>query len=47
MLECLIFSGDTLFIGGCGRMFEGTADQMNTALNDVLASLPDDTVKIF
>lgn len=29
---------------GCGRFFEGTAQEMHTALNEVLASLPDDTV---
>ena len=29
---------------GCGRFFEGSAEEMNTALNKTLASLPDDTV---
>lgn len=38
-----VFTGDTLFIGGCGRFFEGTPEQMNTSLNETLASLPDDT----
>ena len=28
---------------GCGRFFEGTAAEMHRALNEVLASLPDDT----
>jgi len=28
---------------GCGRFFEGTAEEMDTALNKTLASLPDDT----
>ncbi len=28
---------------GCGRFFEGTAEEMHTALNKTLASLPDDT----
>ncbi len=28
-----VFSGDTLFTGGCGRMFEGTAPQMYHSLN--------------
>lgn len=37
-----LFCGDTLFSGGCGRLFEGTAEQMTTSLNK-LASLPDDT----
>ncbi|KAK5094305.1 Cytoplasmic glyoxalase II [Exophiala xenobiotica] len=44
--ERAVFTGDTLFIGGCGRFFEGTATEMNTALNKTLASLPDDT-KVF
>ena len=38
-----VFTGDTLFIGGCGRFFEGTPAEMNTALNEILAKLPDDT----
>ncbi|PWN32522.1 Metallo-hydrolase/oxidoreductase [Meira miltonrushii] len=39
-----VFTGDTLFISGCGRFFEGTAEEMDTALNKTLASLPGDTV---
>ncbi|KAF7941339.1 hypothetical protein EAE99_000976 [Botrytis elliptica] len=39
-----IFTGDTLFHGGCGRFFEGTAEEMHTALNKTLAAVPDDTV---
>ncbi|KXN90517.1 Hydroxyacylglutathione hydrolase, mitochondrial [Leucoagaricus sp. SymC.cos] len=38
-----VFTGDTLFIGGCGRFFEGTADEMNRALK-YLGSLPDKTI---
>jgi len=38
-----VFSGDTLFIAGCGRFFEGTAEQMHRSLS-YLGSLPDDTV---
>jgi len=38
-----LFTGDTLFIGGCGRFFEGTAEQMHHALCEVIASLPLDT----
>jgi hydroxyacylglutathione hydrolase len=34
-----VFSGDTLFAMGCGRMFEGTADQMWKSLGR-LKSLP-------
>jgi len=41
-----VFTGDTLFIGGCGRFFEGTPEQMHTALNKTLGSLPEDT-KVF
>jgi len=36
--------GDTLFAGGCGKFFEGTADQMYKALIEVLGSLPEATV---
>ncbi|KAF4981117.1 hypothetical protein FZEAL_3024 [Fusarium zealandicum] len=39
-----VFTGDTLFIGGCGRFFEGSAAEMHEALNKRLAVLPDDTV---
>ena len=38
----LLFSGDTLFAAGCGRMFEGTAEQMHASLQR-LAALPDTT----
>jgi hydroxyacylglutathione hydrolase len=37
-----LFCGDTLFAGGCGRLFEGTPAQMLDSLNK-LAALPDDT----
>ncbi|WP_342621133.1 hydroxyacylglutathione hydrolase [Rhodoferax sp. GW822-FHT02A01] len=38
----LLFCGDTLFSGGCGRLFEGTPAQMLASL-DSLAALPDTT----
>lgn len=38
----LLFCGDTLFSGGCGRLFEGTPAQMLGSL-DRLAALPGDT----
>lgn len=38
----LLFCGDTLFSGGCGRLFEGTPAQMLASL-DTLAALPDTT----
>ena len=39
-----VFTGDTLFLGGCGRFFEGDGAQMNEALNVKLGALPDETV---
>ncbi|MET1254671.1 hydroxyacylglutathione hydrolase [Aliikangiella maris] len=39
----LLFPGDTLFSGGCGRVFEGTPTQMWQSLQK-LASLPEDTL---
>lgn len=39
----VLFCGDTLFSGGCGRLFEGTPEQMLTSL-DRLAALPAETV---
>mgnify|MGYP000072348758 CR=1 FL=1 len=38
----LLFCGDTLFVGGCGRLFEGTPAQMHQSLGR-LAALPGDT----
>jgi hydroxyacylglutathione hydrolase len=40
--EGAVFTGDTLFAGGCGRLFEGDAAQMMRSLGK-LAVLPDDT----
>jgi hydroxyacylglutathione hydrolase len=37
-----LFCGDTLFAGGCGRLFEGTPVQMVASLSK-LRSLPDNT----
>ena len=37
-----LFCGDTLFACGCGRLFEGTAQQMYASLAK-LAALPDET----
>jgi len=37
-----LFCGDTLFACGCGRLFEGTAEQMYASLQKLL-SLPNDT----
>lgn len=38
----ILFCGDTLFSGGCGRLFEGTPEQMLDSLN-AFKSLPHDT----
>lgn len=43
--EQTLFCGDTLFYAGCGRIFEGTPEQMYSSLQK-LAALPDDT-KVF
>jgi hydroxyacylglutathione hydrolase len=40
--EKLLFCGDTLFVAGCGRLFEGTPQQMYASLQR-LAALPGDT----
>ena len=41
--EKLIFTGDTLFSLGCGKIFEGTYEQMFLSLNK-LKKLPEDTM---
>ena len=40
--EKVIFTGDTLFSMGCGRVFEGTYSQMFNSLNRI-KDLPEDT----
>ncbi len=42
-----LFVGDTLFGGGCGRLFEGTPEQMHTSLQQQIAKLPDETKVYF
>ena len=39
----LVFTGDTLFLMSCGRLFEGTAEEMWSSLTKVM-SLPEDTL---
>ncbi len=41
--SAVLFSGDTLFSMGCGRLFEGTAAQMWDSLQKISA-LPDETM---
>ncbi len=38
----MLFCGDTLFSAGCGRLFEGTAEQMHASLSR-FAALPEAT----
>ena len=40
--NAVLFCGDTLFAGGCGRIFEGTPQQMYTSLAKI-AALPSNT----
>lgn len=40
--EGALFCGDTLFLSGCGRLFEGTANQLYASLS-TLANLPGET----
>ena len=39
----VVFTGDTLFGAGCGRIFDGTAEQLYTSLQRI-ARLPDETL---
>ena len=38
-----LFTGDTLFIGGCGRVFQGTHEQLYNSLKTI-SYLPNDTL---
>lgn len=38
-----VFTGDTLFVAGCGKFFEGSPDQMYKALIEILGKLPGNT----
>ncbi|DAZ98741.1 TPA: hypothetical protein N0F65_003797 [Lagenidium giganteum] len=39
LCDDVLFTGDTLFIAGCGRFFAGTPAEMHHALNEVVAPL--------
>ncbi|MBF0287350.1 MAG: hydroxyacylglutathione hydrolase [SAR324 cluster bacterium] len=41
--EDAAFTGDTMFAGGCGRLFEGTAGQMYRSLNEKIGAHPSAT----
>lgn len=40
VVEDAVFTGDTLFVAGCGRLFEGTPAQMASSLSGKLGKLP-------
>jgi hydroxyacylglutathione hydrolase len=42
LFENNLFCGDTLFTAGCGRLFEGTPEQMQSSLKKLM-TLPDNT----
>lgn len=42
-IPALLFCGDTMFSAGCGRLFEGTPEQMNASL-ERLNEMPADTL---
>ncbi len=42
-----LFVGDTVFGGGCGRLFEGTPAEMFVSVNDRIGALPDTTSLYF
>lgn len=44
--EQAVFTGDTLFLGGCGRFFEGSANDMYLALHRKIGKLAHST-KVF
>jgi hydroxyacylglutathione hydrolase len=43
LVDDAVFTGDTLFVAGCGRLFEGTPAQMYDSINTRLGGLSDAT----
>lgn len=43
LFDDVMFCGDTVFVGGCGRLFEGTPEQMYHSLNRKISALSDET----
>lgn len=43
IVDDAVFTGDTLFGAGCGRLFEGTPAMMYASLNEKLGKLPGET----
>lgn len=46
-VEDAVFTGDTMFAGGCGRLFEGTPANMHESLTKAIGSLPKETRVFF
>lgn len=42
-IDGIVFTGDTLFIGGCGRFFEGSAQEMYENLCVKISRFSDET----
>ncbi len=43
VIDDCVFTGDTLFAAGCGRLFEGTPQMMYDSLNKIIGGLPERT----
>jgi hydroxyacylglutathione hydrolase len=43
IVDDAVFTGDTMFVAGCGRLFEGTPDMMAVSLCDKIGQLPANT----
>mgnify|MGYP001592663839 CR=1 FL=1 len=47
VVQDCVFTGDTLFAAGCGRLFEGTPEMMHESLCKVIGALPERTQVYF
>jgi hydroxyacylglutathione hydrolase len=47
VIEDSVFTGDTMFAAGCGRLFEGTPADMHHSLCEVIGALPEATKVYF
>lgn len=43
VVDDAVFTGDTMFVAGCGRLFEGTPEMMAISLCDKIGKLPGNT----
>jgi hydroxyacylglutathione hydrolase len=43
VMDGAVFTGDTMFAAGCGRLFEGTPEMMYRSLCEVIGGLPEQT----